>query len=213
MTKMVTLAGTTLVPIRIDELRHLRSPNPNVMSPDRFELLKASIEANGFLQPIVVYEEGGAFVLVDGEHRIKACDQLGKTEVLAVVAPDRDKAEAAARALRISMNKLRGELNHTAVGRELLELDELAPMVDFVTGFSDAEKDALRELVSQPLEDDLLSGTNLAVEQEVAPKTFNIVLKFDSESRRAHVRELLAQHGDTPEDALLELLRSGGDDQ
>ena len=43
------------------------------MSAEEFASLKADIETNGLLQPILVF--GGK--LLDGRHRLRACDELG----------------------------------------------------------------------------------------------------------------------------------------
>lgn len=43
--------------------------NPNAVAPPEMELLRLSIEADGYTQPIVANEEGGLRVVVDGFHR------------------------------------------------------------------------------------------------------------------------------------------------
>jgi ParB-like chromosome segregation protein Spo0J len=43
--------------------------NPNSVAPPEMELLRLSISADGYTQPIVANEEDGAFVVVDGFHR------------------------------------------------------------------------------------------------------------------------------------------------
>jgi len=43
--------------------------NPNSVAPPEMELLRLSIAADGYTQPIVANEEDGAFVVVDGFHR------------------------------------------------------------------------------------------------------------------------------------------------
>jgi len=43
--------------------------NPNSVAPPEMELLRLSISADGYTQPIVASEESGAFVVVDGFHR------------------------------------------------------------------------------------------------------------------------------------------------
>jgi len=62
----------------------LRQPRPG-----RIELLAADIKANGLLQPIIVVEEeNGRFTLIDGAHRLTACDlHLGWAEIDARVTP------------------------------------------------------------------------------------------------------------------------------
>ena len=43
--------------------------NPNIVAPPEMELLRLSIVADGFTQPIVSNKEGGKFVVIDGFHR------------------------------------------------------------------------------------------------------------------------------------------------
>lgn len=43
--------------------------NPNSVAPPEMELLRLSIAADGYTQPIVANEEDGGFVVVDGFHR------------------------------------------------------------------------------------------------------------------------------------------------
>lgn len=43
--------------------------NPNSVAPPEMELLRLSISADGYTQPIVANEEDGAFMVVDGFHR------------------------------------------------------------------------------------------------------------------------------------------------
>ena len=50
-------------------LRSLPTANPNVMEPAVFERLCAAIQAHGFLQPVLIVDDGEGYVLVDGEHR------------------------------------------------------------------------------------------------------------------------------------------------
>ena len=45
--------------------------NPNVVAPPEMELLKLSIEADGYTQPIVVWNNGEACEVIDGFHRSK----------------------------------------------------------------------------------------------------------------------------------------------
>lgn len=46
--------------------------NPNVVAPPEYKLLKHSIEADGYTQPIVTYDLGDHREVVDGAHRRRA---------------------------------------------------------------------------------------------------------------------------------------------
>ncbi len=63
-----------------------------VAEPREATELAQSIGASGLLQPIIVRKVGDHFEIIDGHRRVKACRQLGKTEVQAVVreADDRE---------------------------------------------------------------------------------------------------------------------------
>ncbi len=53
--------------------------NPNIVAPPEMELLRLSIAADGFTQPIVSNKEGGKFVVIDGFHRnrvAKECEDI-----------------------------------------------------------------------------------------------------------------------------------------
>ena len=43
--------------------------NPNVVAPPEMELLRLSIQEDGFTQPIVAFPENGGYTIVDGFHR------------------------------------------------------------------------------------------------------------------------------------------------
>ena len=59
---------------------------------DPFELqqLAESLEARGLIQPIVVEEAGDAYLLIDGERRLKAAQMAGWKEIESVVRPSRN---------------------------------------------------------------------------------------------------------------------------
>jgi ParB-like chromosome segregation protein Spo0J len=51
------------------DLIYANDYNPNVVAPPEMELLKTSIEQDGYTQPIVSWETEGKFQVVDGFHR------------------------------------------------------------------------------------------------------------------------------------------------
>ena len=64
---------------------------PNTSQPrktfDREELeaLAQSIRENGLLQPVTVRKEGGTYLLIAGERRLRACKLAGLREIPAIV--------------------------------------------------------------------------------------------------------------------------------
>ncbi len=88
-------ARSGLAEIPVDRIR----PNPN-QPRQRFDEaaldeLAASIAEHGILQPLVVSEDpdGGGYVLIAGERRLRAAKKAGRTTVPAVI---RERAEGAA---------------------------------------------------------------------------------------------------------------------
>jgi ParB family chromosome partitioning protein len=61
--------------------------------PAELEDLAQSIRANGVLQPVLVFEDGGLFTLIAGERRWRACQLAGLRSVPALVRPKPDEAE------------------------------------------------------------------------------------------------------------------------
>ncbi len=57
---------------------HPNTYNPNRQNEHEFELLQRSMREDGFTQPVIAMEDG---TIVDGEHRWRAADALGFTEV------------------------------------------------------------------------------------------------------------------------------------
>ena len=61
--------------------------NPNIVSSVNMDLLKTSIEQNGFCYPIIVIYEQEKYVIVDGFHRFKVLKEL-KSELAPVIILD-----------------------------------------------------------------------------------------------------------------------------
>lgn len=112
--------------------------NPNVMDIQKYTALKKMIERFGFLQPILVDQEG---TIIDGEHRWKAMKELGKTEIYCVIYDGEESKEEYRKLLTISMNSVRGENDESklkALFQELssaLSAEEMASL----TGIHDSQ--------------------------------------------------------------------------
>lgn len=89
--------------------------NPNSVAPPEMELLRLSIVADGYTQPIVTNEEDGAFVVVDGFHRNrvgKECPDVaarvkGYLPVVQIRAGQVDRSDRIASTIR--HNRARGK--------------------------------------------------------------------------------------------------------
>jgi len=102
--------------------------NPNRVAPPEMELLKISIENDGYTQPIVTFEEEESFTVIDGFHR----NRVGKESPvirervkgylpITMIRKDReDKADRIASTIR--HNRARGKHVVDAMSEIVLEL-------------------------------------------------------------------------------------------
>ena len=101
-------------------------PNPHQprkdFDPEAIASLASSIDSIGLLQPIVVREDDGSYVLVAGERRLRAMKSLNRATIPAVIRSETDDATNLAEAL--VENIQREDLNpleEAAAFQELLE--------------------------------------------------------------------------------------------
>lgn len=102
--------------------------NPNTVAPPEMELLRLSIEEDGYTQPIVVYREAGAYTVVDGFHRNrvgKECPSIrerikGYLPVTVVRTDREDIDERMASTIR--HNRARGKHGVQAMSRIVMDL-------------------------------------------------------------------------------------------
>lgn len=113
--------------VRADQVT-ANSYNPNTVAPPEMELLRLSIAADGYTQPIVANEEDGGFEVVDGFHRNrvgKECpDVMERIQgYLPVVQIRNDRQEVGDRmASTIRHNRARGKHQVEAMSNIVLEL-------------------------------------------------------------------------------------------
>ena len=157
--------------------------NPNRQSEHDFELLCKSIDEDGMTQPIIARKEDG--VIVDGEHRWRACKALGFEEI-PVVFVDMSLAQAKVATLR--HNRARGEedvqlaaavlkdlvkLGATDWAMESLSLDptEMANFIDAVDdqdGLSTEEANAIANADDEQLKRMVIEEGGTVEEHESA---------------------------------------------
>lgn len=102
--------------------------NPNSVAPPEMELLRTSIRADGYTQPIVGNEEDGVVVVVDGFHRHrvgKECDDIqglvhGFLPVVQIRAEQVGREERMASTVR--HNRARGKHKVEAMSDMVIEL-------------------------------------------------------------------------------------------
>lgn len=148
--------------------------NPNKMGEEEIQQIVVNMKMEGFLEPILVMRNpspaGCAYKIVNGHHRKLAAARAGYKVIPAVVW---EGTEEQRRALAISMNKLRGELDLSEVARifdDLLQ-DGWSKQDLTMTGFSADEVSALLEVAEDSAADteDILKGS-ASSDDEDAPK-------------------------------------------
>lgn len=103
--------------------------NPNAVAPPEMELLRHSIAANGYTQPIVVHHED-AFVVVDGYHRNRVgreCPEIRERihGCLPLTQIRADRSDMNARiAATVQHNRARGEHSVERMSELVRELYE-----------------------------------------------------------------------------------------
>ena len=101
--------------------------NPNEMDPDDYTKARASIRTFGFIDPITVRELGDRYQIIDGEHRWKAAQDEGLTEVLVTII---DVDDADAEQLTFILNELRGKPNPQKLAALIRDLASKRSMSD-----------------------------------------------------------------------------------
>lgn len=102
--------------------------NPNTVAPPEMELLRLSIQEDGYTQPIVAYREQGQYTVVDGFHR----NRVGKEDAeirqrihgylpITIVRSDRESVDDRM-ASTVRHNRARGKHGVEAMSRLVLEL-------------------------------------------------------------------------------------------
>lgn len=97
--------------------------NPNRQSDHEFELLKRSITDDGMTQPVLVMRATGQ--IVDGEHRWRACKELGYTEIPVVPV---DMTEEQRRVATLRHNLARGSHDIDLTANVLRDLQNLGAL-------------------------------------------------------------------------------------
>lgn len=127
---------------RLDEISPAEyNPRQNLKPGDKqYEAIRHSIEAYGFVEPIVVNVRDGKNILVGGHQRYKILTEAGEQETEAVVV-DLDAQQE--RALNLALNKIDGEWDNGKLKDLLAEIGEGEAVQ---IGFSHEEfADLLRE--------------------------------------------------------------------
>lgn len=97
---------TTQKQILLSKIVALRR-NPQYLTPEQMDALKASIERDGFVAPVLVRPlRGGRYEVVSGNHRVMAAREVGYKSVPCVVS--KMSADQAKR-LAVNLNTIHGD--------------------------------------------------------------------------------------------------------
>jgi hypothetical protein len=121
--------------------------NPNRMDSFMYEKELASIRKFGMASPIVARAQGNVYEIIDGEHRLKALDQLGHTE--APVWNLGPLPDPQAKQLTIVLNETKGSPEKQKLTELLQDLLKSEPTEDLL-GVLPYSKEAFAELVNLP---------------------------------------------------------------
>lgn len=104
------------------ELVQANDYNPNSVAAPEMELLRRSIEADGYTQPIVAWHRDGVYEVVDGFHRHLVGKAMGLTH-LPLVVINADRSDLGDRmASTIRHNRARGKHKVTSMSDIVVEL-------------------------------------------------------------------------------------------
>lgn len=96
--------------------------NPNSVAKPEMDLLRRSIEADGYTQPIVVWEVDGMYEVIDGFHRHLVGKEMGLTH-LPVVVVNKESTDRNDRiASTIRHNRARGKHRISSMSEIVVEL-------------------------------------------------------------------------------------------
>lgn len=121
--------------------------NPNEMMEKTYEHLKREMEREGLVAPIIVRKKGDGYQVIDGEHRLKACKELGLKQVPVVVLEN--VTDERAKMLTLNVNHIHGADNPVRLA-EVLDSLRTESDIDSILGYTDKEIEAYTELLKIP---------------------------------------------------------------
>jgi len=171
--------------------------NPNVMGDADVATLAKAMGKFGNLQPILVATNGaptGRFRIVDGHHRSAAARLAGRDVVDAIVLPA-DYPPEDERMLRISMNRLRGELDLGIVSEVIAAMHAEGTSIDdlLLSGYSADELDALIRAASDAPTGEELMGQSMT-NPDTAPAaatSFVLEVPFATKAEMARAKRAM----------------------
>lgn len=106
----------------LSDLIYANDYNPNKVAPPEMKLLRRSIEANGYTQPIVVWKTDDGYEVIDGFHRHLVGKELKLSHLPVVVVNEEDTGRNDRIAATIRHNRARGKHQIEEMSDIVLEL-------------------------------------------------------------------------------------------
>jgi ParB-like chromosome segregation protein Spo0J len=162
---------------------HSNDYNPNSVAPPEMELLRLSIDADGYTQPIVTMEHDGQREVIDGFHRHrvgKECLDIqlrvhGYLPVVQIRASQTDKASRMASTVR--HNRARGKHKVEAMSDMVIELKRRNWTDDRICKELGMDKDEVLRLCQISGLSDIFSGQEFSnawePEGSISPEDFS----------------------------------------
>lgn len=104
------------------ELVQANDYNPNSVAKPEMDLLRRSIEADGYTQPIVTWFHDGIYEVVDGFHRHLVGKEMGLTHLPVVVVNEANAGRNDRIASTIRHNRARGKHKISSMSDIVVEL-------------------------------------------------------------------------------------------
>jgi ParB-like chromosome segregation protein Spo0J len=160
--------------------------NARVHSPDQVAVLVRSIQEFGFINPVLVDDDG---MIVAGHGRVFAAAKLGLTQVPTIVLSHLTPAQVRAYRLMDNQSALRSTWDDDLLKIELADLKLLDFDLD-LTGFDNAELEALLEDAAPERPD---------TSAQLAGLSYSVVVRCEDEAQQGELLARFEQEGLTVE--------------
>ena len=183
--------------------------NPNEMSAQEFENLRAAIRTLGFLDPLLVAPNAdGTHDVMDGHHRLAAAIEEGIDPLPCVVTTTRSKDVVDA--IQLALNKNRGRVRLDLAEQILRELSDEGWSVEEMqaTGYAPDEIEALLKDAHAPDEKPKGKPQSLGdmLGEGGADRPWTLELKFATQAELTEVKRALKKASGKSKDESLGVL-------
>lgn len=169
--------------------------NPNAMPTHLFNELAHDIEEEGVDQPVVVIEEDGEYVIVDGEHRWKGAKAAGREDILISIRPY-TKDEAKIRTIR--RNMIRGTTDPAKFTKLVQDLNNRGiPMDEIKRRMAVPDKDFIKMYQGNTADKSKKASEVIEAAEKGAAQTFLVA------NLSQMIRDIVAKFGETIQQGFL----------